>query len=172
MWDPRQPGKPVAAFQPGLSSAASSSAEAGGGDAPGCTGADGHVASSSGDSTTQAGSGSSRPPPEAWCVAIGNSHSDEERCVLAGYDNGDLRLYDLRTGTLRWAGSTGAGVVSVQVRRAFLNGSCCRAHDHAFSPAEGDAALGGRHWPWRSQRTCVGACRGSEAELVCNARPA
>ncbi len=30
------------------------------------------------------------------CVAIGNSYNDEERCVLAGYDNGDVKLFDLR----------------------------------------------------------------------------
>jgi hypothetical protein len=30
-------------------------------------------------------------------VAIGNSFNDDERCVLAGYDNGDVKLFDLRT---------------------------------------------------------------------------
>lgn len=33
---------------------------------------------------------------DCWCVAFGNSFSDEERCVLAGYDNGDVKLFDLR----------------------------------------------------------------------------
>lgn len=28
----------------------------------------------------------------------GNSYSDEERCVAAGYDNGDVKLFDLRYG--------------------------------------------------------------------------
>lgn len=29
-------------------------------------------------------------------MAFGNSYNDEERCVLAGYDNGDVKLFDLR----------------------------------------------------------------------------
>jgi len=29
-------------------------------------------------------------------VAFGNSYNDEERCVLAGYDNGDVKMFDLR----------------------------------------------------------------------------
>lgn len=33
---------------------------------------------------------------DCWCVAFGNSYNDEERCVLAGYDNGDIKLFDLR----------------------------------------------------------------------------
>ena len=34
---------------------------------------------------------------DCWCVAFGNSYNDEERCVLAGYDNGDVKMFDLRT---------------------------------------------------------------------------
>jgi hypothetical protein len=33
---------------------------------------------------------------DCWSVAFGNSFNDEERCVLAGYDNGDVKLFDLR----------------------------------------------------------------------------
>ena len=29
-------------------------------------------------------------------MAFGNSYNDEERCVLAGYDNGDVKMFDLR----------------------------------------------------------------------------
>lgn len=36
-------------------------------------------------------------PRDCWTVAFGNSFNDEERCVLAGYDNGDVKLFDLRT---------------------------------------------------------------------------
>ena len=39
---------------------------------------------------------------ECWAVAFGDSCSDEQRCLLAGYANGDLRLFDLRTNSLRW----------------------------------------------------------------------
>lgn len=34
-------------------------------------------------------------------MALGNSYDDEERCLLAGYDNGDIKMFDLRTNTVR-----------------------------------------------------------------------
>ena len=34
-------------------------------------------------------------------MAFGNSFNDEERCVLAGYDNGDVKLFDLRMNQVR-----------------------------------------------------------------------
>ena len=40
--------------------------------------------------------------PDCWALAFGDSFSNEQRCLLAGYANGDLRLFDLRTNTLRW----------------------------------------------------------------------
>lgn len=55
--------------------------------------------------------------PDAWCVAIGNAHSAEERCVLAGYANGDIKMFDLRSGgaAVRWETNVGKGVCGVQV---------------------------------------------------------
>ena len=40
----------------------------------------------------------------------GNSFNDVERCVCAGYDNGDIKLFDLRTMTVRWEGNVKNGV--------------------------------------------------------------
>lgn len=40
---------------------------------------------------------------DCWCVAFGNSYNTEERVVVAGYDNGDIMLYDLRTMSVRWS---------------------------------------------------------------------
>ncbi|KAA0176848.1 hypothetical protein FNF27_01670 [Cafeteria roenbergensis] len=54
---------------------------------------------------------------DCWTVAFGNSYSDAERCVLAGYDNGDVKLFDLRTNTLRWETNCGNGVVNVEFDR-------------------------------------------------------
>lgn len=39
--------------------------------------------------------------PDAWAVGFGNSYSDE-RVVACGYDNGDLKLFDLKKNTLLW----------------------------------------------------------------------
>eukprot|EP00887_Chlorella_sp_A99_P000337 scaffold13.g337.t1 len=54
-------------------------------------------------------------PPECWCVAIGNSHDDQDRGVLAGYANGDIKLFDLRACAVRWEANVGGGVCGVQV---------------------------------------------------------
>lgn len=56
---------------------------------------------------------------DCWCVAVGNAYSTEaERCVLAGYENGDLKMFDLRHGggaAVRWQTNVGKGVCGVQV---------------------------------------------------------
>lgn len=54
---------------------------------------------------------------ECWTVAFGNSFRDEERCVLAGYENGDVKLYDLRTGKVRCEMNVGNGVCSIEFDR-------------------------------------------------------
>ena len=40
----------------------------------------------------------------------GNSYNDAERCVCAGYDNGDIKLFDLRTMSLKWETNVKNGV--------------------------------------------------------------
>jgi WD40 repeat protein len=50
-------------------------------------------------------------------VAFGNSFNDEERCVAAGYDNGDIKLLDLRMNRLRWEINIGDGVVGLEFDR-------------------------------------------------------
>ena len=46
------------------------------------------------------------------CIGLtaGNSYNDTERCVCAGYDNGDIKLFDLRTMTQRWETNVKNGV--------------------------------------------------------------
>ncbi|EGV99681.1 WD repeat-containing protein 92 [Cricetulus griseus] len=39
---------------------------------------------------------------DCWTVAFGNAYNREERVVCAGYDNGDIKLFDLRNMLLRW----------------------------------------------------------------------
>ncbi|KAH9304480.1 hypothetical protein KI387_008884, partial [Taxus chinensis] len=51
---------------------------------------------------------------DCWSVAFGNSYNDEERCVLAGYDNGDIKMFDLRTGKVRWETRVKNGVCGIQ----------------------------------------------------------
>jgi hypothetical protein len=43
-------------------------------------------------------------------VAFGDSYNDEERCVLAGYDNGDIKLFDLKMNKVGWPGLAWSGL--------------------------------------------------------------
>ncbi|XP_077299935.1 dynein axonemal assembly factor 10 [Arctopsyche grandis] len=54
---------------------------------------------------------------DCWTVAFGNSYNNTERIVCAGYDNGDLKMFDLRTMSLRWECNLKNGVCSVEFDR-------------------------------------------------------
>jgi WD repeat-containing protein 92 len=54
---------------------------------------------------------------DCWSVAFGNSYNDEERVVAAGYDNGDIKLFDLRTNTLRYETNVKNGVTGIDFDR-------------------------------------------------------
>ena len=54
---------------------------------------------------------------DCWAVAFGNSYNDEERSVVAGFDNGDIKLYDLRTNAIRYEDNCKNGVTSVHFDR-------------------------------------------------------
>lgn len=54
---------------------------------------------------------------DCWAACFGNSYNDEERVVAAGYDNGDVKIFDLRTNSLRWETNLGNGIVSMEFDR-------------------------------------------------------
>ena len=54
---------------------------------------------------------------DCWSVAFGNSYNDDERCVAAGYDNGDVKIFDLRMSAVRWETNIGNGVTCVEFDR-------------------------------------------------------
>jgi len=54
---------------------------------------------------------------DCWAVAFGNSFNDQERAIAAGYDNGDVKLFDLRTNTVRWETNCENGVCGLQFDR-------------------------------------------------------
>ena len=47
---------------------------------------------------------------DCWTVAFGNSYSPTERVAAAGYDNGDVKLFDMRTLKMRFEFNTANGV--------------------------------------------------------------
>lgn len=54
---------------------------------------------------------------DCWAVCFGNSFNDQERCVAAGYDNGDIKLLDLRANKLIWEANCKNGIVGLQFDR-------------------------------------------------------
>ena len=55
--------------------------------------------------------------PECWTVSFGNTYNSEERCVAIGYDNGDIKLYDLRMNSLLWETNLQNGICSIEFDR-------------------------------------------------------
>ncbi|NXJ49598.1 WDR92 protein, partial [Spizaetus tyrannus] len=51
----------------------------------------------------------------------GNAYNQEERVVCAGYDNGDIKLFDLKTMSLRWETNIKNGVCSLEFDRKDVN---------------------------------------------------
>mmetsp|Transcript_7036 Transcript_7036/g.10344 ORF Transcript_7036/g.10344 Transcript_7036/m.10344 type:complete len:360 (-) Transcript_7036:6-1085(-) len=61
------------------------------------------------------GSGDGR---QAWSVAFGDAYDATHRCVAAGYDNGDLKVFDLRMNAMLWEHNLKNGIVSLSYDRA------------------------------------------------------
>jgi len=55
---------------------------------------------------------------DCWTVCFGNAPDGHERVVGAGYDNGDVKLFDLRTMSLHWETHLPNGVCSLAFDRA------------------------------------------------------
>ncbi|KAH3859315.1 dynein axonemal assembly factor 10-like [Dreissena polymorpha] len=58
---------------------------------------------------------------DCWTVAFGNAYTAHERCVCAGYDNGDIKLFDLKTMSLRWETNVKNGVCHMEFDRKDIN---------------------------------------------------
>lgn len=54
---------------------------------------------------------------DAWAVAFGNSHAGGDRMLAGGYDNGDVKLLDLRNMKVLWETELPQGVCSLQFDR-------------------------------------------------------
>ena len=52
--------------------------------------------------------------PECWSVAFGGCFNREERNLSIGYDNGDIKIYDLRIDKLLYGENVKSGICSVE----------------------------------------------------------
>lgn len=51
---------------------------------------------------------------DCWAVSMGGTAGPQDRSVVAGYDNGDVKLWDLRTNNISWETNLRNGVVALQ----------------------------------------------------------
>ncbi|XP_042238731.1 dynein axonemal assembly factor 10-like isoform X1 [Homarus americanus] len=54
---------------------------------------------------------------DCWSVAFGNSHSNDDRVLCAGFDNGDVKMFDLRSMAVKWETNLKNGVCSLEFDR-------------------------------------------------------
>lgn len=54
---------------------------------------------------------------DCWAVCFGNASTGEERCIVAGYDTGDVKLLDLKTTSVKWETTVSSGVCHLSFDR-------------------------------------------------------
>ncbi|KAM9365845.1 dynein axonemal assembly factor 10 [Pholidichthys leucotaenia] len=88
---------------------------------------------------------------DCWTVAFGHAFNDHDRCVCAGYDNGDIKLFDLRNMSLRWETNIKNGVCCLEFDRKDITmnklvATCLESKFHVFDmrtqhPTKGFASV-------------------------------
>lgn len=63
------------------------------------------------------GDGPADAPRDCWTLAFGHAYNVHDRCLVAGYDNGDIKLFDLRAMRVRWETNIKNGVCSLEFDR-------------------------------------------------------
>lgn len=53
------------------------------------------------------------PTQDCWTVAFGNSSNSTSKIVAAGFDNGDIKIFDLRAMSIHWETHVSTGVCSL-----------------------------------------------------------
>lgn len=104
-------------------------------------------------STSPAGSADVR---DCWAVTIGKSFNDDNRCVAADYNNGDVKMFEMHTMSLQLENHLRNGVCALQFDRKDI-------HMHKFLACEVEfkftvfaARTQHTKWdshPWRPKRT-------------------
>jgi WD40 repeat protein len=52
---------------------------------------------------------------DCWAVSMGGTTGPQDRTVIAGFDNGDVKLWDLRTSNVSWETNLRNGIVTLQL---------------------------------------------------------
>ena len=63
------------------------------------------------------GSSANKNPRDCWTVKFGNSFDPQNRVIAAGYDNGDVKLFDMRTSKMLHEFNVSNGVCDLEFDR-------------------------------------------------------
>ena len=85
---------------------------------------------------------------DCWAVCFGDAAADSQKCVVSGYDNGDVKLFDLRKMATRWETNVHNGVCQVSfdrkdIKMNKLSVSCLESQLHVFDMRTFNKELGG-----------------------------
>lgn len=74
---------------------------------------------------------------DCWASAFGNSFNGTDRCVVTGYDNGEVKMLDLRSMRIRWETQLPSGVCHLSFDRKDIQmnklmASCLDGFLHVF----------------------------------------
>ncbi len=92
---------------------------------------------------------------DAWAVAFGNAFSEADRVLVSGYENGDIKMLDMRARKCRWETKLSKGVCSLQFDRKDIEmnkllATCLEGRMHlwnmrTFNAKKGYAQLNEQH---------------------------
>lgn len=57
---------------------------------------------------------------DCWAVTFGNAYSTAGQCVCAGYENGDVKLFDIRNFKVSWETCIKSGVCSIEFDQRYI----------------------------------------------------
>ena len=77
----------------------------------------------------------------------GNAYNQEERYVCAGYDNGDLKMFDLRMMSVKWETNLKNGVRLLSWSRNSVFKCKCKCHKNCKSFKSGHILTPRCHFP-------------------------
>jgi WD40 repeat protein len=81
-----------------------------------------------------------KPPcgdADCWSVCFGDAYNSSDRCIVAGYDTGHIRMLDLRTVSMRWETKVNRGICHLSFDRQDipmnkLHAACLEGYLYTF----------------------------------------
>lgn len=97
---------------------------------------------------------------DCWSVAFGHAFNSHDRCLAAGYDNGDIKLFDMRKVELRWEANMGNGVCGLQFDRKDIEmnklvATCLESKIHIFDMRTQHPVKGFAHLTEKAHKSTV-----------------